>query len=214
MGTEACSSLTLGRPALMVRVLPLAGQTANKTLPGAPECYYDSPAWTTKISDKADIWSLGCVLHELLTWVVLGRDGLTQYRCSRREEIAQIPRFADADCFHDGSDRLQSVSDVTEKIRSAELSRNADYIICQLLSIVEGMLESDPEARPDAINVSKRFDQRIKEAEQRYNIRFSDHLTAPRTPPGRPPYLSRAETLQTPDQRLSMKIQISSDPRP
>jgi serine/threonine protein kinase len=40
-----------------------------------------------KYSRKADIWALGCIFSELISWVVLGREGVDKYCRARCDEL-------------------------------------------------------------------------------------------------------------------------------
>lgn len=57
--------------------------------PGSPA--YRSPEHDTvsKISRKVDIWAMGCVFSEMLTWAVFGSGAVERYRDTRLEDQTQ-----------------------------------------------------------------------------------------------------------------------------
>ncbi|KAF5707994.1 serine threonine kinase [Fusarium mundagurra] len=85
------------------------------SLPGAPECYANSPAQVNvrpHVSPNIDLWALGAVFSEILVWSISGHAALEDYRKARQKEISNLAyieaRGIDA-CFHDGHERLPVV---------------------------------------------------------------------------------------------------------
>lgn len=61
-----------------------------------------------------DIWSLGCMLSELVVWLGLGKRGVDEYSRDRHREHAKMGHFDKSGyeyCFHDGENALKSVGD-------------------------------------------------------------------------------------------------------
>lgn len=73
------------------------------------------------VNPLVDIWSLGCVLIETALWVTSGERARIAFQQRRRDEngrVSPIQRgLGRSDCFHNGKDRLQTVSDVYDFIK-------------------------------------------------------------------------------------------------
>lgn len=123
----------------------------------------------------ADMWSFGCVLSEVVVWVIHGyssNDGLKGYR-SRRE--AHQPNFSPADCFHDGDEVISAVT--TEMSTALRQKRQYDSVTQAIVNMVEQMLEKDPELRPTAKQCRRTEDKLMEQA--RKDLR--DNLVAENT---------------------------------
>lgn len=67
-----------------------------------------------------DVWSLGCILSEAATFVVLGHQGLLQYEIVRRAALSNLGiKDLNDLSFHDGNEVLSEVRDWHEYLRSA-----------------------------------------------------------------------------------------------
>ncbi|PMD45721.1 hypothetical protein L207DRAFT_630123 [Hyaloscypha variabilis F] len=117
---------------------------------------------------KFDLWSLGCVLSEAATWVVLGYSGIKTFATLRRQTLNRIcaehekdrlERETEADrsvniplpgdYFHDGVDVLAAVTSWHTFLRNSV--RRSDTITSRVLDIVDqGLLVSDIKGRWDA----------------------------------------------------------------
>lgn len=104
------------------------------------------------VGPGVDVWSLGCVLSEVATWLVHGKSGLEHYRTLRIE--THDVGFRDSDSFHDGLFVLDSVRAHHGDLRSA-LQKNGDTITEGILTLVDAMLKPKNE-RLDASEVRKR----------------------------------------------------------
>lgn len=60
----------------------------NSPMPGAPE--HDI---SDNVSRPFDIWSLGCLYLEFITWMLLGAEGLEKFTQARMEERGSRPNF-------------------------------------------------------------------------------------------------------------------------
>jgi hypothetical protein len=129
-------------------------------LEGAPERY--SSGRQTKVTQKIDTWSLGCVFSIAATWVVLGCQGIGQFSILRQRafEKAVEGQLSDdarqrstlqgeGDYFHDGRDVLSEVKSWHEVLRGAV--RKTDAITSRVLDLVdEKMLIGNAEHRTKA----------------------------------------------------------------
>ena len=88
-----------------------------------------------------DIWSAGCVLSEAAVWVLYGKEYLDQYRQKRKEETTTIIGFDDIECFHDGTDVLETVTEIHEYMLDDSNVSNSDYVTKEVLRMVKDMLE-------------------------------------------------------------------------
>lgn len=79
----------------------------------APECYAaeNSPSPET-ITQAVDVWSLGCVYSEAVTWTTYGYPRLQQYRRENDLETRKIPGFTARACFHNEEHVLPAVKNV------------------------------------------------------------------------------------------------------
>src|SRR2546423_12449042 len=118
---------------------------------GAPECYRrDEFIEQSKLEvpRSVDIWSLGCTYSEAAVWVVLGSDGLADYRRKRKAETDRIYNFRDGGCFHDGVKVLDTVQNFHAKAR--ENIRKNDIVTEGVLDMVGDMLMAATNSRPTA----------------------------------------------------------------
>jgi hypothetical protein len=134
---------------------------------------------SSKNTQAADIWSVGCIYSEAAVWVADGYNGVEEYRRQRIAEIDKMPDFRGGDCFHDGERVLQAVLDAHKDI---ELRlRRSDYITKDVLdSMAEEMLWE--EDRPGAKALLRRAEGILSRARQKLSSRATaDPLTRPRS---------------------------------
>ncbi|OQV04540.1 Protein kinase domain-containing protein isoform 1 [Cladophialophora immunda] len=155
----------------------------------APECYRAAQRSSLGLSQvisqvkrTIDIWSLGCVFSIAATWVVLGYDGIRQFRAFRdtavREAMkkqnldpnarAEGVKLTRGDYFHDSNDVLQAIGDWHLFLR--RFLRNGDTLTSRVLDVVDKqMLKGDPDDRIQAKNLCGILDKLLKEyrAQQR-----------------------------------------------
>lgn len=124
---------------------------------GPPESHLTS--YATKMPQAADMWSLGCVLSEAATWLILGPPGLTQYRTLRKDAIrcanqtqtqqnSSLPpgRTFEGDFFHNGHSVLPEISQWHQYL--AGNLRKGDQISEIVLDIIDrSLLQSNPRSR-------------------------------------------------------------------
>lgn len=119
---------------------------------GAPENYRADDflhSSTYRITQKVDLWSIGCVQSVFAVWVTLGLPAVERYSQVRSAETNKIDGFRDGDCFHDGHKRLQCVGSMHDYLLKNSI-RLADKITPLVLKeIVPNLLKEEPDARWD-----------------------------------------------------------------
>jgi len=151
---------------------------------------------SSKNTQAADIWSLGCIYSEAAVWIADGYSGVVEYRRQRMAEIGKMPDFKGRDCFHNGERVLKAVMDAHKDI--ALRLRRSDYITKDVLdSMAEEMLWE--EDRPAAKALLRRAEGILSRARQklsssstadsstRPNSSSNRSRTYPRSPPHPPP---------------------------
>ncbi len=107
------------------------------------------------LSRPYDVWSLGCVLMEVIVWLVFGTAGWEQFNATRDgpESCEQHANITDSFFKLDESSRpmiRQVVKDWMEKLRTSPQLQNRDCSLAGLLSIIEKVLNVDPRKRMSA----------------------------------------------------------------
>ena len=119
----------------------------------APECedLGDLPKQSI-IGRSSDIWSLGCILLEVLTWFVWGPDGVEEFENSRVFKINNYTRHR----FHHGNDTVSpTVAAQIDRIENSSLSR----LEKSLNSLISDMLDLSSAKRPSASVVDAKLQQ-------------------------------------------------------
>jgi serine/threonine protein kinase len=114
----------------------------------SPEIYrvYHQRRWSLQTPQAADVWSLGAVFSEALTWSTRGCAGLHEYRTSRRRMNHDLgPRF------HDGTRRLRAVDEDHDK--SSTVTRVGQNMAPLIVTLLEDMLQAAPEKRPQSFRL-------------------------------------------------------------
>lgn len=127
---------------------------------GAPECF-DSDV---PVSQKIDIWSLGCVLSTAATWVVSGFSGIRNFE--HRLKIAVLDTGIGNDRvmlrFHDGKNVLPEVTKWHKALRRS--IRTNDHITGRVLDLIdEHLLQGDPKLRFDSKELCKYLDRLLQQ---------------------------------------------------
>lgn len=132
----------------MFVISPSNDQTL-RVFTGAPELARSQRAQTlTPVKQTIDTWSFGCVLSIAATWIVLGFQGIEQFRKLRIIANSDRPanRKQGSDRFHDGSQVLPEIISWHDYIRNHV--RKADTITARVLSLIDDhMLRDQPDAR-------------------------------------------------------------------
>lgn len=114
----------------------------------APECKRGAD-----VNRLADIWSLGCIFSEVVTFAVLGMDGIHEYS-RRRTQPLDLNHHVTVDLFYEhGTDKVDTVLEWFEHLRT-ESCRSP--IIIKVLQLVEEML-GPVSTRPRAVEVMSKF---------------------------------------------------------
>lgn len=132
------------------------------------------------VSQRFDIWSLGCVFSEAATWVAFGHRGITLFQLVRKSgklghvthaeqsnnlesggsfgavHDDELTRIRGKDQFHDGSKMSSAVEKWHLHVRQA--LRRCDLLTEKILGIVESdMLRANPNERRSANEVAEKF---------------------------------------------------------
>ena len=132
---------------------PLTSATLSKDARGyylAPECEnLEADCEKQIIHRSSDIWSFGCIVAELLTYMIQGPDGVKDFEDKRVYKVRGLVLWR----FHCGPGKpSQAVADWMEIIKSK--CRGPAY---RLALLVEDMLSMRPEERPRARVVQERL---------------------------------------------------------
>ena len=108
---------------------------------------------STQSMQTADIWSLGCILSIAATWVILGKQGISQYTAVRLRASegaaatakASLPNHESqsktlfcTDCFHDGRRVLSEVQQWHKFLKTN--SRKSDNITGRILDLIDSCM--------------------------------------------------------------------------
>lgn len=112
---------------------------------GSPECR--SPgSWSSGLVGRAlDIWSLGCITSEVLTYVLRGLEGISEFRRVRIIEHS----YGKMSCFHDGEALSLEVVRFMERLEEQSNSESKT----NLFAIIRKMLVGKSDMRCDAMEV-------------------------------------------------------------
>ena len=171
--------------------------SANRTL-GAPECYRangEIERVRFQVSQKVDIWSLGCLFSEAAVWLVYGKGQLLEYRRRRGNETEKIKSFRDGNCFHDGEKVLTIVKEI-HKTLPADV-RVCDHVTRRIVNMVTDEMLIPWIYRSNALALCHRTQGILRKAEDQLENSglsagtgsvFRGALQSrPRTPPEPPP---------------------------
>ena len=117
----------------------------------------------TEVKQTIDTWSFGCVLSVAATWIVLGFQGIEQFRVLRML-AAQKYDGTVTDRFHDGNSILPDIKHWHNYL--AQHARPGDTITPLVLELIESrMLLKDPDYRLSSSDLCKKLEQVLRHAE-------------------------------------------------
>lgn len=109
----------------------------------APECEdYENNFEKHAISRPSDIWSFGCIMAEILTYMSFGADGVTKFKNDRKIRIGSFTTHT----FHAGLNKPNPGVIAWFKHMDCEATESRRM----LLYLINSMLSINPEARPNA----------------------------------------------------------------
>jgi serine/threonine protein kinase len=134
------------------------GRSAYK----APECFSGGK----KVGRGGDIWSMGCILAEAITWVVCGHKGVEDFGVARKtmQDIAPFTKI-EMDWFFEETNRGPDGTEVPARLKievlrwfdSIRRITDHDPFICDALKLVESMLKESAKGRPTAEKIDCEF---------------------------------------------------------
>ena len=116
----------------------------------APECEdVDHNFMPGIVGRKSDMWSFGCVLAELITYIMQGSSGVVTFE--ERRKVVLAGRLT-VHSFHAGRIPNKGVDDWL-----AVLDKTASSMCRRLISVVRNLLQMEPDSRPNAEHITHRL---------------------------------------------------------
>jgi serine/threonine protein kinase len=137
-----------------------------------PELFLENP-----ISRAYDIWSLGCVFLEFVTWLVSGPSGLdrfTKARCMACQDGIEDDMFFTVDRRSSKAVVREGVTKWMTELHDTALCSDFIYDFLNLIS--EQMLVVDPQKRIQARNLTDKLSEMVTKARE-----DSNYLVQPRS---------------------------------
>lgn len=126
----------------------------------APECKQGA-----NVNRLADVWSLGCIFSEVVTFAILGMEGILEYSQQRTQSLTY---HMTVDLFYEhGTDKL--LDKVLEWFEHLRIKSGRAPLILDILQLVEEML-GPVSTRPRAVVVMSKFSKILGRERQRSNI--------------------------------------------
>ncbi|KAI1742816.1 hypothetical protein F4680DRAFT_27166 [Xylaria scruposa] len=171
---EAQVKIVTERPSGEIPKIPVPGGTRSFAAPEKFTYHPDRPA-EPEVTQGSDIWSLGCVFSVAATYVVLGKEGVKQYRLLRKREIESLG-IGIGDPFHNREEVLQVVIDWHRYLRST--IRRDDCYTAKVLDLIDSkMLITPGEDRISGTSLSQELKGIDEEANQTAD-EFPDYIAA------------------------------------
>jgi hypothetical protein len=114
------------------------------------------------------VWSLGCILAEVITFVLLGTEGVREFMEYRQKghkatqslERERVPENRRAqDWFHDGNHVKPQVLEWFQYLIDL---KNSDRFVAEFIGLLEKMLQSNPDGRLKIADVESEFENIIR----------------------------------------------------
>ncbi|KAI0402285.1 hypothetical protein F4802DRAFT_608795 [Xylaria palmicola] len=156
--------------------IPVPGGTRSFA---APEKFTYRPERRVEpeVTQGSDIWSLGCVFSIAATYVVLGKEGVKQYRLLRQSAIESLG-IGVGDPFHDKEKVLLVVTDWHKYLRNTV--RKDDWYTAKILDVVDReMLITPGEDRINGALLSeklRRIDEEATESADGFPTYIADFI--------------------------------------
>lgn len=126
--------------------------------------FLGAPDSAKKKSQTIDIWSFGCVLSVLATWIVKGLRGVREFENHRAIACRKHKSPTNSDAFHDGNNVYPDIKDWHDHLN--EVLRKSDTVTSKILALVDNhMLRSKPEDRISSAQLCNKLDEILEEAE-------------------------------------------------
>lgn len=114
----------------------------------APECEdLDGDFDKYTIHRSSDIWSFGCIIAEVLTFILEGMEGVDRFRVGRRFKLGHCVYYA----FHKGP---QTLNDAVKR-QITVLEDESSYEEGSVIPLIKSMLSLDPDMRPQSKQVTQ-----------------------------------------------------------
>ena len=129
--------------------------TPYKSISGdyiAPECT-DMEENPQTVNRAIDVWAFGCLIVEVVTYMLKGADGVEEFR-TKRLTPGRLPQWKDAGFYQPHGDVKQEVFDWIEALRRDNPHPD---LVPQLVELSLHALQVDPRSRPDMNNVHHRL---------------------------------------------------------
>jgi serine/threonine protein kinase len=129
--------------------------TPYKSISGdyiAPECT-DMEENPQTVNRAIDVWAFGCLIVEVVTYMLKGADGVEDFR-TKRLTTGRLPQWKDAGFYQPHGDVKQEVLDWMEALRRDNPHPD---LVPQLVELSLQALQVDPQSRPDVNNMHHRL---------------------------------------------------------
>ena len=115
----------------------------------APECHsVDEDFKKLHVGRSSDMWSFGCILSEMLTYLQKGSTGVEIF--SSKREVT-LGGYLECKLFHEGAKPSEAVTQWLETLRSWPTITNSQKSI---LVVVNDLLQHEPDARSGAQDIT------------------------------------------------------------
>jgi len=134
----------------------------------APECSTLGRA-IAMVGRAGDVWSLGCIFADVITFVVRGYEGVCAFREHRTTVSAASSRVT-KDWFHDEGHVKPTVLDWFQSLVD---STSGDSFVEEFIHLLKKILQSRPEDRPKITDIESEFQEILRREETRLNAGVS-----------------------------------------